>query len=273
MLSIQGKTFWVDCYTLPLEGFDVILSVQSLKSLGLIVWDFMALSMAFIREGRSMHFIGCGGQTVGLCSIQIHDDLMKTLLTTYIDVFTAPKKLPLPHHHDYQIHLLPGIALVVVWPYQYPQLLKDEVQCQCDDILSQGIIRPSTQPFSSPVLLVKNVDSSWRFCMDYKAPNEKTVKDKFPIPVVDELLDELRGAKFITKMDLHSGYHQVRMHPTNIEKTAFRTHQGHFGFTVMPFGLTNAPATFQALMNEILAPYIQKFILIFFDDIMIYSSN
>jgi hypothetical protein len=272
--SVQGDVFSTDLFVMPLAGYDVVLGAQWLGTLGRVTWDFKRRTMSFIMQGRPICW-SCaqGAIAAAICSTTASASLLDELLHSFDPVFAEPQGLPPPRSRDHRITLQPGAQAVAVRPYRYPATHKDELERQCTTMLSQGLIRRSSSAFSSPVLLVKKPEGSWRFCVDYRALNAITVKDAFPIPVVDELLDELHGAKFFSKLDLRSGYHQVRMRPDDIAKTAFRTHDGLYEFLVMPFGLCNAPATFQALMNDVLRPFLRRFVLVFFDDILIYSCS
>jgi hypothetical protein len=148
--------------------------------------------------------------------------------------------------------------------YRLPHYQKDAMESIIEQVLKSEFIRHSFSPFSSPAILVKKEDGTRRLCIDYRQLDLHTIKNKYPIPIIEDLLDELNGANWFLKINLRSEYHQVRMSAEDIKKTAFSTHLGHYEFIVMPFGLTNAPSTFQSPMNNVLQKYLRKFVLVFY---------
>jgi hypothetical protein len=197
------------------------------------------------------------------------------ILEEFRDVFPPklPNSLPPRRDIDHRIELDQSSLPISKGIYRMSPGELDVLKTQLEELLTSGFIQPSKSPYGAPVLFVKKKDGSLRMCVDYRALNKITVKNRYPLPRVDELFDRLRGAKYFSKLDLTSGYHQIRIHPDDVYKTAFRTRYGHFEFLVLPFGLTNAPATFMHLMNSIFQPYLDSFVIVFLDDILIYSKT
>ena len=148
-----------------------------------------------------------------------------------------------------------------------------ELKVQLEELLSKGFVKTSTSPWGAPVLFVKKKDGSLRLCIDYRQLNQVTIRNQYPLPRIDDLFDQLQGAKVFSKIDLRSGYHQLKVRREDVPRTAFKTRYGHYEFLVMPFGLTNAPAAFLDLMNRVFGPYLDKFVIVFIDDILVYSSS
>ncbi|GJS67425.1 putative reverse transcriptase domain-containing protein [Tanacetum coccineum] len=173
----------------------------------------------------------------------------------------------------FRIELTPRATPIAKSPYHLAPSELEELSGQLKELQYKGFIRPSSSPWGAPVLFVKKKDSSFGMCVDYRELNKLTANNRYPLPRIDDLFDQLQGSQFFSKIDLRSGYHQLRVHEDDIPKTAFRTRYGHFEFTVMPFGLTNAPAVFMDLMNRVCRPYLDKFVIVFIDDILIYSKT
>ena len=206
---------------------------------------------------------------------QEHQEKLQTILADFQDVFKdqLPTGPPPKREVAHSIEVQPGSEPAYRTPYRLRPAEQDELEEQVRDLLAQGFIRPSQSPYGAPVLFVPKKDGRWRMCIDYRALNRQTVKDRYPLPRIDTLLDRLGQAKVFTKLDLASGYHQIAMDEGSIYKTAFTTSLGQWEFLVMPFGLCNAPATFQRLMNKVFVAKINQFILVYLDDILIFSNS
>jgi hypothetical protein len=210
------------------------------------------------------------------CTYTITDTKVKDIpiVCEYPDVF--PNNLPgMPPDRDIEfiIELQPGTAPISERPYRMPPNELAELKIQLQDLLDKGYIRPSASPWGCSALFVKKKDNRIRLCVDYRPLNAVTIKNKYPLPRIDILFDQLAGAKVFSKIDLRSGYHQIKIRPCDIPKTAFSTRYGLYEYPVMSFGLTNAPAYFMYLMNSVFMPELDKFVVVFIDDILICSTT
>ncbi|KAA0067851.1 Transposon Ty3-G Gag-Pol polyprotein [Cucumis melo var. makuwa] len=192
------------------------------------------------------------------CEVLVEDDL---------------SGLPLDRDIEFTIELLPGKAPISQAPYKMAPSELKELKMQLQELVDKGYIKPSVSPWRASVLFVKKKDGTLRLCIDYRQLNKVAIRNKYPLPRINDLFDQLRGASLISKIDLRLGYHQLKVRASDIAKTAFRTRYGHYEFQVMPFGLTNVPAVFMDLMNRIFHQYLDQFVIMFIDDILVYSVD
>jgi len=181
----------------------------------------------------------------------------------------------LPPHREveYSIDLVPGTGPVSMAPYRMASAELVKLKKQIEELMAKQFIRPSTSPLGAPVLLVKKKDGSSRLSLNYKQLNKMTIKNRYPLPRIDDLMDQLHGSSVFSKIDLRSGYHQILVKADDVQKTTFRSWYGQYEYVVMPFGVTNAPAVFMDYMNRIFRPFLDKFVVVFTDDILIYSRT
>ncbi|GJY72279.1 gypsy/ty3 retroelement polyprotein [Tanacetum coccineum] len=232
--QLYGQTFTTDVMLIPLGGCDMVLVIQWLSTLGDIKCNFKELKMQFLYNNTKLMLMEDKDQTESRVAPSIQE-----VLTKYAKFFEDPNKLPPVRSHDHRIPLLPGTQPINIRPYKHLPVQKDDIEAMIRELQL----------------------------------NKHTIKDKFPIPIIEKLIDELGGAVIFSKLDLRSGHHQIRMYKDDIAKTAFKTHESHYEFLVMPFGLTYAPSTFQALMNDLFREFLRKFTMVFFDDILIYNKS
>ncbi|XP_059670062.1 uncharacterized protein LOC132315717 [Cornus florida] len=293
-IVIAGRTFVFDLILLEMTSFDVILGMDWLASFHATIDCYRGRVTVCTPKGDCFFFVGdrsdshissfygVRGQSHDdyfLASLLAEEDdvvgeVYPAIVCNFLDVF--PEDLTeLPPHREveFSIELMPGTAPISMAPYRMAPVELEELKRQLDDLRMKGFIRPSVSPWGAPVLFAKKKDGSLRLCIDYRKLNHATIKNKYHLPRIDDLFDQLRGASYFSKIDLRSGYYQLRVRDEDIPKIAFRTRYGHYEFLVMPFGLTNAPAAFMDLMNRVFHDYLDQFVVVFVDDILVYSRT
>ncbi|GJU41292.1 putative reverse transcriptase domain-containing protein [Tanacetum coccineum] len=275
-LGLLGNPFNINLMPIDLGSFDVIIGMDWLaKNHAVVVYDEKIVRIPY---GNKILIVQ-GDKSDKEKKSTLNKSKEKRLegvptVRDFPEVF--PKDLPgLPpiRQVEFQIHLVPGAAPVARASYRLAPSEMEELSTQLQELSDKGFIRPSSSPWGALVLFVKNKDGSFWMCIDYRELNKLTVKNRYPLPRIDDLFDQLQGSSVYSKIDLRSGYHQLRVRDEDIPKTAFRTRYGHYEFQVMPFGLSNAPAVFMDLMNRVCRPYLDKFMIVFIDDILIYSKT
>ena len=195
-------------------------------------------------------------------------------VSDYPDVFLEEfPGFPPQREIEFIIFIVQGVTPASITLYRMAPVELKELKLQLQELLEKGFIRPSVSPYGALVLFVKKKDGTLRLCVDYRELNKMTVRNKYLLPGIDDLFDQLKGASFFSKIDLRSGYHQLRIKDEDVNKSAFRTRCGHYEFLVMQFGLTNAPTAFKDLMNRVFPPYVDHFFMVFIDDILMYSKD
>ncbi|GJV95170.1 putative reverse transcriptase domain-containing protein [Tanacetum coccineum] len=277
-LELGNSLFIIDLIPLGHGSFDVIVGMDWLsKNKAVIVCHEKVVEIPL--EGGGILRVQ-GERTLGVAKALMNAKVDEPKLSDipvvrdFVDVFPEDLSgLPPQRQVEFRIDLVPGATPVAKSPYRLAPSEMQELSGQLQELQDKGFIRPSHSPWGAPVLFVKKKDGSFRMCIDYRELNKLTVKNRYPLLRIDDLFDQLQGARHFSKIDLRSGYHQLRVHEDDIPKTVFRTRYGHFEFTVMPFGLTNAPTVFMDLMNRVCKPYLDKFVIVFIDDILIYSKS
>ena len=296
-VMIGGVNMPADLVVCPVKSYDVILGMDWLSKYkahldchrgrvqfeignGKLVYQGVrptngSLIISALQAERMLEK-GCEAYLASITTVEVGPDAELEgipIVKEYDDVFESLIGLPPDRADPFTIELEPGTKPISKAPYRMAPAEMAELKKQLDELMEKGFVRPSSSPWGAPVLFVKKKDGSFRLCIDYRGINRVTVKNKYPLPRIDELLDQLRGATCFSKIDLASGYHQIPIAEEDVRKTAFRSRYGHYEFVVMPFGLTNAPAAFMKMMNNVFRDYLDEFVIVFIDDILIYSKN